>query len=199
MVDQSVGIINYKQQHRPALYPSSVLSLTDLFMQPIVILDMIFSLVIVSRTMALYLTQSFMAFITLGRLIGSLPLKPLVLRDCGYHQAMEDDGNLVFCCGEYLSATPSSWDGSYSAQCGLFNPSGDTSPNYPYWTQYIGSLNDYIHDSYYTSPPFFLAGMRYYIDAVQADNNHWAGLYFSGCSNWFNADETFGSQYYYFL
>ena len=123
----------------------------------------------------------------------------LVLCSYYYHQSEYDSDYLVFSCGNALSPTPSAWSGKYQTLCGLFNTSGDTEPNSPGWNQYVGSLDDYIHDGYYASTPFFLAGMRFYIDPHIVGGSHWAGVYFSGCGSWSNTDGTFGSQYYYFL
>ena len=136
------------------------------------------------------------AFIILDVLPGVHLTLVLVLCDCGYHQAMEDDGNLVFCCGEYLSATPSSWDGSYSAQCGLFNTSGDTSPAYPYWTQYIGSLNDYIHETDGASGGFILVGLYFVMDPFGFDHG-FSGIYYSGGNSGLASPLLIGSQYYF--
>ena len=122
----------------------------------------------------------------------------LVLRDCDYHQAMEDDDNLVFCCGEYLSATPSSWDGSYSAQCGLFNPSGNTSPDYPYWTQYIGSLDDKFHETDGASDNVILVGLFFVMDPLGFDRS-FCGIYYLGNKAANYNFPLIGSQYYYFL
>lgn len=81
-----------------------------------------------------------------------------------YHQADQDTDYLIFSCGHSLSRTidGQSWNGSYINLCGIFNTSGDTSPQRLDEFPVIGSLSDKTHESTGVGDNFLLVG----IDAI---------------------------------
>ena len=64
--------------------------------------------------------------------------------------------------------------------------------------RYVGSLNDYIHDSNDVVHHAFLVGPSPDIYGLEF-TYHYSGIYYSDCSSWAAYSKDFGSQYYYFL